>query len=83
MRQIKEILDNHHTDYRIILNPLYSQAIFHRIDMETIKKVFGSDRIYNFTGSNNITKNKYNYYEESHFRPFIGDSIMNIIYGDK
>lgn len=83
MRQIKEILDKHHTDYRIILNPLYSQAIFHRIDMETIKKVFGSDRIYNFTGSNNITKNKYNYYEESHFRPFIGDSIMNIIYGDK
>lgn len=83
MQQIKEIFDKHHTDYRIVLNPLYSQAIFHSRDMETIKKVFGTDRIYNFTGYNDITKNKYNYYEESHFRPFIGDSIMNIIYGDK
>lgn len=82
MQQIKEIFDKHHTDYRIVLNPLYSQEIFHRRDMETINKVFGSDRVYNFTGYNNITKNKYNYYEESHFRPFIGDSIMNIIYGN-
>ncbi len=80
LKGIKEIFDKHHTDYRIILNPLYSQAIFHSADMKTLRNTFGSDRIYNFTGENDITINKYNYYEESHFRPFIGDSIMNIVY---
>lgn len=82
MKGIKKILDKHHTDYRIILNPLYSQAIYHSTDMASIQNVFGSERIYNFSGPNKITRNKYNYYEESHFRPFIGDSIMNIIYSN-
>lgn len=80
MEGIKAIFDKHKTDYRIVLNPLYSQAIFHSTDMSTMKRIFGADRIYDFTGRNDITKNKYNYYEESHFRPFIGDSIMNIVY---
>lgn len=80
---IKEIFDKHHTDYRIVLNPLYSQNVFHPLDIETINRVFGADHIYNYTGTNWITTNKYNYYEESHFRPFIGDTIMNVIYNNK
>lgn len=83
LKGIKAIFDKHHTDYRIVLNPLYSQAIFHSKDMATLKDTFGADRIYNFTGHNDITENKYNYYEESHFRPFIGNSIMNIVYQKK
>ncbi|PXV67479.1 hypothetical protein CLV62_103152 [Dysgonomonas alginatilytica] len=81
LRGIKEILLKHNTKYKVVINPLYSQVKFNPKDMEVIWEVFGSDNVYDFSGRNKFTTSKYNYYEESHFRPFIGDSIMNIIYG--
>ncbi|SHF63590.1 hypothetical protein [Dysgonomonas macrotermitis] len=79
---IKEIFEKHHTNYKVVLNPLYSQAIFFSTDMKTMQGILGADHIYDFTGHNWITVDKHNYYEESHFRPFIGDSIMTLIYNN-
>lgn len=63
-----------------IINPLYSQEKFNPKDMEMIQNVFGRDNVYDFSGRNQFTTSKYNYYEESHFRPLVGDSIMSIVY---
>lgn len=80
LHKIKQILLKHKTNYKVVINPLYTQVRFNPKDMEIIQDVFGSDHVYNFAGRNKFTVSKYNYYEESHFRPLVGDSIMNIIY---
>lgn len=77
---IKRILSKHNTQYKVIINPLYSQEKFNPKDMEMIQNVFGWNNVYDFSGRNQFTTSKYNYYEESHFRPLVGDSIMSIVY---
>lgn len=77
---IKKIFDKHNTDYKVVINPLYDQVKLNEADMKIILATFGKDHVYDFSGRNTFTTSKYNYYEISHFRPMVGDSIMNIIY---
>jgi len=79
LKRIKQILVKHHTKYKIVLSPLYDQMKFSRNDIMTLNNLFGKN-IYDFTGKNAFTNDKHNYYEASHFRPCVGDSIINYIY---
>lgn len=77
--EIKEILERNNTNYKIILSPIYDQVKFANEDKEILQKIYG-DHLFDFTGKNFITENDTNWYETDHFRPFIADSIMSIIY---
>ena len=77
--KIKSILDKHHTDYKIVLSPLYEEIRFHPKDLAILNQLFGG-RIYDFSGKNAFTEDPANYYEIYHYRPRVGDSIMNLIY---
>jgi hypothetical protein len=79
LKEIRKILKKNDTSIRIVISPLYNQKKLHPKDLTIIRKIFGED-VYDFSGINQITKSRYNYYESSHFRPFIGDSIMKAIY---
>lgn len=78
--EIKRIFDANNTDYKIIINPLYNQIKLNPSDLYSLEEIFGKKNVYDFSGINQFTDSKYNYYEKSHFRPVVGDSIMNIIY---
>lgn len=80
LHEIMQIFSKHKTNYKVVINPLYNQVKFNPKDLEIIKAVFRGDHVYDFAGRNKFTISKYNYYEESHFRPLVGDSIMDIIY---
>ena len=80
LSEIKKILQINKIEYKIIISPLYDQKKLNIKDVKLIEKYFGKDNIYDFSGKNSITKNKYNYYEQSHFRKKVGKKILNIIY---
>ena len=77
--EIRGILERNNSNFKIILTPIYDQIKFSVKDKEILLSIFG-DHLYDFTGKNFITENDTNWYETDHFRPFIADSIMNIIY---
>lgn len=79
--EMKEILERNSSNYKIVLSPIYDQVKFSVKDKQILQEIFG-DHLYDFTGKNFITENDTNWYEIYHFRPFIADSIMNIIYSD-
>jgi hypothetical protein len=79
LKKIKQILDKNQTKYKVILSPLYEQVKFHPSDLSFLKKQFG-ENLYDFSGKNSFTESKYNYYESSHYKTKIGDSIFKIIY---
>ena len=79
LKEIRTILEKHQSNYKIVLTPLYDQKKFHPEDQKILKSIFGK-QLFDFTGHNLITKNKYNWYENDHFRPYIGDSLLKIIY---
>jgi hypothetical protein len=79
LKEIKRILEKNKTNYYVVLSPLYEQKKFSNSDFNTLKILFGK-RLYDFSGKNTFTNNKINYYETSHFRRNVGDSILKIIY---
>lgn len=48
-----------------------------------LSKLSQITEFYDFSGINKITTNNFNYYETSHYRPFIGEKIADIIFDKK
>jgi hypothetical protein len=81
--EIMNVFKKHNTNYKIVISPLYSQVKFNSQDLEFLDTIFGKENVFDFSGKNTITDNKYNYFESSHYRTSVGDSIMNVIYEKK
>jgi hypothetical protein len=79
LQNIKNILEKNKTNYKIILSPLYEQVRFNQKDLAILVKLFPG-HVYDFTGKNGFTDKITNYYETSHYRPSVGDSILKIVY---
>jgi hypothetical protein len=82
MNEIKKIFDRNHTEYYIIISPLYDQRKFNPADIAALKRIFG-ERVYDFSGKNELTDDYQSYYEISHYRPLVADSILKKIYGSQ
>ena len=79
--KIKSILDKHATNYYVVITPLYDQKKFSLKDQAILHEVFG-ERLFDFSGINRFTNDKYNYPDRMHFQPYISkymiDSIVNL-----
>ncbi len=79
LRNIGSIFDRHHTNYYLIVNPLYDQVKFCAADVQALDSIFDKKRIFDFAGINEITNSMYNYYEPSHYRRFIAEGLLDSI----
>jgi hypothetical protein len=80
LKEIKQIFDKHQTKYKIVISPLYNQVYFNKTDVKFLQAVFGANHVYDYSGINNYTNKEENYYEDSHYKPHIGEAIMSEIY---
>lgn len=80
--EVKRILIKHKANFKIISGPLYDQIQYSKQDGQILKNIFGN-QYYDYTGSNKFTNNIYNYYENSHYRPHVGNQIFEEIYNSK
>jgi hypothetical protein len=79
MREIVDILKAQNSNYKVIISPLYDQVKFSPNDQRILNEIFVG-HIYDFSGENEFTSSITNYYETSHYRPHVGDSILSTIY---
>ncbi len=80
---IRSLLTANNTDYRIVISPLYNQHKLAEADIAALHAIFGQDKVFDFSGINDMTESIYNFYETSHFRPFVAARIMDSIYAHK
>ena len=83
LQNIKKIFDQEHTNYKIVISPLYDQVKISPQDMQRLLAIFGQGNVFDFSGINEITNNKYNYYEASHYRPLVCRKIMDSVYSQQ
>ena len=75
----KQILEKNHSNFYIIISPLYSQTKFDKVDFSIIKETFG-DKVYDYSGINKYTANVYNYYaDKKHFQHSVTKEIIDSI----
>ncbi len=79
-QNIHDILKENNTAYKVVISPLYCQRRMHKEDLAYLQQLFGAAHVYDFSGRNKFTASKYNYYEDSHYKPFIATAIMDSIY---
>ena len=58
---------------------MYTQVKMNSADLKILNKIF-ENNVYDYSGKNAITEDKYNFYESMHFRKDIGKQIMEEIY---
>lgn len=80
LQKIANIMKKHHTDYKIVVNPLYNQIKLNPCDVKELKNIFGDSKIYNYSGVNEITRDYHNYYEALHYRSCVAKKMMKEIY---
>jgi len=81
LNNIARLLKSDNIQYKIVLSPLFEQQNWNLNDLKFLKNTFGSN-LYDYSGINEFTNNKLNYYESSHFRPVVGDKILKQIYAN-
>ncbi|WP_026994226.1 hypothetical protein [Flectobacillus major] len=79
LAEIKQLFLKHKTAYKVVISPLYDQVKLNPKDKAILEEIFGNN-IYDFSGKNTFTQSYTNYYEASHYRPTVGDSILRYIY---
>ena len=65
---------------KIIISPDYNQVRIHPEDVTYLKRMFGEGNVFDFTGINEYTNDKHNYYEKGHYRPLLGIRLMKEVY---
>jgi hypothetical protein len=80
LKEIRKVFDDNQTDYRLVISPTYDAKQLHPKDLATLTKLFGKDRVFDYSGINRFTRDIHNYYENSHFRFRVGREIMDEIY---
>lgn len=81
LRRLQTVFRKHQTDYRIIISPLYDQVRLHPRDVALLRSIFGADKVFDFSGVNDITTDMHNYYEPAHYRPTAALRLMHRVYG--
>lgn len=77
LQAMQRVFLRNRTNVKIVIHPLYNQVRLHPSDLQELKAIFGSEVVYDYSGKNLWTSN---YYEPSHYRPHIADSILAHIY---
>jgi len=48
--------------------------------LQLLYSVFGEETVFNFSGKNNLTNPIHNYFETSHYKPYVANAILDSIY---
>lgn len=80
LKEIKTVFSKDSVDFRIIITPLYNQLGFNKEDLEILQTIFGEEYVFDFSGINKFTERVSNYYDNLHFKPYIGAEILDSIF---
>lgn len=82
IKEIKRLCDAHDIKIVFFINPIYKTTYLKAVEnkfLVFLEQLTEVSEYYNFSGVNNITSNPFNYYENSHYRPIVGDWIIHNI----
>jgi hypothetical protein len=80
LMKIKLIIDKQESNYKIVITPTYDQLRINKQDLFALQKIFGKQNVYDFSGKNALTEDKFNFKDINHFDDIGGWEIIKEIY---
>jgi hypothetical protein len=81
LHKIGQLLKKHKTNFKIIITPAYNQIGINEDDLALIEKIFMKKNVFDFSGKNLLTEDKYNFSDINHFDEIVGWKMLEAIYG--
>ena len=78
LKEISKIFEKHSTNLVVVVSPLFKNYKINILDNILISSALNTC-VFDFSGNNNFTVYKGYYYENSHYRPILGDMIIDSI----
>lgn len=79
-RKMADIFRRHHTNYKIIIGPMWDQKRLNPKDYHVLCQIFGEKNVYDLTGVNKWTTDYHYHYEYSHYTPQASKEVLDSIY---
>lgn len=85
LNHIKDVFDKHCTNYRIVISPAYcyNHPRINAIDLKILQDIFGKEKVFDYSGKNDITTDYNNFSDPNHFGQSVGWQIIENIYKTK
>ena len=80
LQAIRRMQTKQKFEFNIIISPLFNQERLAAGDKKVLENLFGEAHVFDFSGVNAITTNTGNYYESSHYKPFVANQILDSVY---
>lgn len=80
LTNIQKVFKKHNAQVKVVISPMYDQKKIDTTDLRFLQNLFGAENVYDFSGINVLTESIYNFYEPRHYRPFIANRVMDIMY---
>jgi hypothetical protein len=81
LKDIKSILDANRTNFIIIIPPIYHSEPLNFFDMQSLSSIFGSDKVFDFSGCTRISNDMHSFYDSgSHAIPSVCKFFMDSAY---
>ncbi len=82
LQAIRDVLDKHHTDYYVIVTPIYryTNPYMNPEDLRVLQDVFGENRVYDFTTKKEYTSDYNDFFDPVHFGTRLGWYMLREIY---
>ncbi len=77
---INSFFEKHNTNFKIFITPAYSQISINPNDLNTLIDIFGENRVFDFSGKNEISIDKYNFSDPGHFDWVAGRKMIDSVY---
>ena len=81
---IKDVFVKHGTNYRIVISPAYcyTHPMINKNDLNILQEIFGKERVFDYSGKNDITTDCFNFSDPNHFGLSVGWQIIEDIYNN-
>lgn len=79
LNNMNRIFKDHTTNFKIVISPAFDQVKLDTNDLKYLKGLFGKDRIYDFSGINDLNMDIHNFYDV-HYKASVANRVMDIIY---
>jgi hypothetical protein len=80
LNEINHVIKKKNINLKIVISTLYNQIAFNDGDKQLLNSLFGCNNVYDFSGQNHLTDKISNYYENSHYKTYVANEIMDLVY---
>lgn len=82
LSEIKTIFDKQNTEYRLLVAPMYcfNHPSLNPNDLSCLQRIFGKDKVFDYSGKNSFTTDYNNYSDPNHFGKCLGWDLIEAMY---